>query len=72
MSAKIIDVDGCSSCPFLGYREENAYGSLERSVFWCEHGADVTGFEHGGGAPDACPLREAPRLVQLAAHRMSK
>lgn len=66
---KVIDVDGCSSCPFLGYREENAYGIHERAVYWCEQGAAVEGFEYGGGAPETCPLREAPRLVRLAAHR---
>lgn len=63
-----IDVDGCSSCPFLGCweaREEHP----ERGYYWCEQGASVDGFEHGGGAPPSCPLREAPRLVQLAAHR---
>ena len=63
-----IDVDGCCSCPFLGYREAREEYP-ERSYYWCEQGASVDGFEHGGGAPESCPLRGAPRLVQITGHR---
>lgn len=69
--ARASIVDGCSTCPFLGYREAREEYP-ERSYYWCEQGASVDGFEHGGGAPEVCPLREAPRLVQLAAHRMAQ
>ena len=64
-----IEVDGCSACPFLGYREELP----DRAYYWCEQSDDLDVSEHAGpsgsSTPDGCPLREAPRLVQLAAHR---
>lgn len=69
---KVVTVTSCDACPFLGYREEGAYGMHERAVRWCSRadgpalGPGTPGYEDGDGIPDACPLRAAPVRVEVA------